>query len=156
MGFFNKTKTIVSPATGKVILVSDVGDNVFSEKVLGDGIAVIPEENEIVSPCDGVIMQIAHTKHAICFETQDGLEILLHLGMDTVNLKGEGFECFAREGEKVKAGQKLMEMDINFIKSKGFSVESPCIITNMDKLKTSEFFTGNAKRGETTVIKYKV
>ena len=156
MGIFSKAKTLVSPATGKVVLVTDVTDTVFKDNILGDGIAVIPEANEIVAPCDGKIVQIAHTKHAICIETPDGLELLLHLGMDTVNLNGEGFECFVNTGDNVKAGQKIMNMDINFIKEKGYGIESPCIITNLDNIKSFDCITGTAEKGETVVIKSKV
>lgn len=156
MSFFSKTKTILSPMTGKVIPVSEVDDAVFKDKILGDGVGIIPEEKEILAPCDGKIMQIAHTKHAVCLKTKDGLEILLHFGIDTVNLEGDGFECFVNEGDEVKAGQKIMDMDIDFIKEKGYSLQSPCIITNLEIIKSLNINTGKAIKGETEIITYKV
>lgn len=156
MGLFSKTKTLVSPATGKIMPITKVNDSVFKEKILGDGVAVIPEEKEIVAPCNGKIVQIAHTNHAVCIESEDGLEILLHLGMDTVNLEGEGFECFVKVGDKVKAGDKIMNMDIDFIKQSGYEVESPCIITNLDIIKNLDLRTGYVIKGETVIIKYKL
>lgn len=151
-----KKKTMVSPVTGKSILVTECQDPVFSEKVLGDGVALVPTENEIYSPCDGKIIQVAHSLHAVGIETPDGLEVLLHLGMDTVKLDGEGFKSFVKVGDTVKAGQKILEMDVALIGSKGFRLESPCIITNMDKLKTYHFNTGDVKHGESVIIEYEL
>lgn len=156
MGLFTKYKNLVSPMTGESILVENANDPVFKEKVLGDGIAVIPTDGTVVSPCDGTIEQIAHTKHAICIESSDGLEILIHLGMDTVGLEGEGFEVFVDVGDKVTAGQKLATMDLEFIKSKELDTLSPCIITNLDKLKEFKCETGAVEAGKSTVIKYKL
>lgn len=145
---------IVSPVTGKCILVGECEDPVFKDKVLGDGVALLPSENTICAPCNGTVVQIAHTFHAICFETDDGLEILLHLGIDTVKLKGEGFVCHVTVGQKVKAGERIIEMDIALLQSRGFSIQSPCIITNQDKLKKMKLHTGDVKCGESEIIQY--
>lgn len=97
-----KQLEIAAPLTGKVIPVTEVPDPVFAEKVLGDGIAVDPTEGTVYSPVDGTIFQIAHTFHAMGIESDDGLEILVHLGIDTVKLEGKGFQSFVEVGQKVK------------------------------------------------------
>ena len=156
MGFFSKHKQLVSPLNGECILVENANDPVFKEKVLGDGVAIIPTDGTVVSPCEGTIAQVAHTKHAICIESSDGLEILIHLGMDTVGLEGEGFEVFVEVGDKVSSGQKLATMDLDFIKSKELETLSPCIITNMDTLKDFKCEVGAVEAGKSAVIKYKL
>ena len=105
-----KQLEIAAPLTGKVIPVTEVPDPVFAEKVLGDGIAVDPTEGTVYSPVDGTIFQIAHTFHAMGIESDDGLEILVHLGIDTVKLEGTGFQSFVEVGQKVKKGDKIGEV----------------------------------------------
>ena len=156
MGLFGKKDSkIVAQQTGKVVPITEVPDPVFSDKVLGDGIAIIPTSNTVVAPVSGTIAQVAHTFHAVGIEADDGTEVLVHLGIDTVNLNGEGFTCHVKVGDHVNAGDKLMDMDIEAIAAKGFQTISPCIITTMDDLKSMEGITGEATAGETTVITYK-
>lgn len=151
-----KKSTLVSPVTGKAVDITQIEDPVFSEKVLGDGVALIPEDDDFYAPCDGKIVQIAHTYHAICIECADGAELLLHLGMDTVKLEGEGFTCHVEVGQTVSKGDKLVTMDRKFVEEKGYSCTSPCIITNMDSVKNMEFFTGDVVHGETTILFYQI
>ncbi|MBC3938057.1 PTS glucose transporter subunit IIA [Anaerotruncus massiliensis (ex Liu et al. 2021)] len=150
-----KQLEIAAPLTGKVIPVTEVPDPVFAEKVLGDGIAVDPTEGAVYSPVDGTIFQIAHTFHAMGIESDDGLEILVHLGIDTVKLEGKGFQSFVEVGQKVKKGDKIMEMDIGFIREQGLSPMSPCIITNLDAIKSMTACPGPAEGGRTAAITYK-
>lgn len=150
-----KQLEIAAPLTGKVIPVTEVPDPVFAEKVLGDGIAVDPTEGTVYSPVDGTIFQIAHTFHAMGIESDDGLEILVHLGIDTVKLEGKGFQSFVEVGQKVKKGDKIMEMDIGFIRDQGLSPMSPCIITNLDAIKSMTACPGPAEGGRTAAITYK-
>ena len=150
-----KPLEIAAPLTGKVIPVTEVPDPVFAEKVLGDGIAVDPTEGTVYSPVDGTIFQIAHTFHAMGIESDDGLEILVHLGIDTVKLEGKGFQSFVEVGQKVKKGDKIMEMDIGFIREQGLSPMSPCIITNLDAIKSMTACPGPAEGGRTAAITYK-
>ena len=150
-----KQLEIAAPLTGKVIPVTEVPDPVFAEKVLGDGIAVDPTEGTVYSPVDGTIFQIAHTFHAMGIESDDGLEILVHLGIDTVKLEGKGFPSFVEVGQKVKKGDKIMEMDIGFIREQGLSPMSPCIITNLDAIKSMTACPGPAEGGRTAAITYK-
>ena len=150
-----KQLEIAAPLTGKVIPVTEVPDPVFAEKVLGDGIAVDPTEGTVYSPVDGTIFQIAHTFHAMGIESDDGLEILVHLGIDTVKLEGKGFQSFVEVGQKVKKGDKIMEMDIGFIREQGLSPMSPCIITNLDAIKSMTACPGPAEGGRTAANTYK-
>ena len=150
-----KKNRLVSPQNGECIPIEQVPDPVFAEKILGDGIAIKPSDNNVYSPCDGTIVQIAHTFHALGIESDDGLEILVHLGINTVELKGEGFTCFVKVGQHVKSGDKLMEMDCSFVESKGLSTISPCLITNMDSVTNYDCHCGKVKAGETAIITYK-
>lgn len=124
--------TVLAPLTGKVVNIEDVPDQVFSQKMLGDGMAVEPTEGVVVSPIDGEIAQIFPTLHAVGIRGNNGLEILIHVGMETVAMKGEGFEGHVKEGDKVRAGDKLVTFDLNLVKEKAESIISPVVITNFD------------------------
>ena len=95
-------KYILSPISGKTVSLDDVPDKVFSERLLGDGVAILPEDGRIFSPTDGVISSVAETKHAYGISSDDGTEILIHFGLETVELKGEGFEPLVKSGDRVK------------------------------------------------------
>ncbi len=152
---FKGNKQLLSPITGNVISLIEVEDPVFGQKILGDGVALVPKENKVYAPCDGTIVQITPTKHALCIESTEGLELLIHMGIDTVKLNGEGFTLHVNEGDKVHAGQLISEMDTEFIKSKGYSTKTPFIITNLDTVKSIELHLGEAVHSETAVISYK-
>ncbi len=155
--FFKKNDEtfIVSPMSGKMVSVREIPDEVFSEKIIGDGAAVIPEEDTVVSPVDGEIIQVADTGHAFCIRSKDGLDILLHIGIDTVNMRGEGFVSFVSVGQKVTMGEKIGTADIKLIEKKGYPLHSAVLITNMQDIKSMECYTGNAVAGETELISYK-
>lgn len=135
--FFKKNKIIEigTPVSGEIISIEDVPDAVFSEKMIGDGVAIEPSEGLVLSPVDGEIVSLFPTNHAIGIRTYEGLEILIHIGLDTVELKGEGFKRITSENAKVKKGDPLMEFDIDFIKSMKKSPITPVVITNMDMVK---------------------
>lgn len=136
LGIFKKRNKIslVSPMTGEIIRIEDVPDEVFSQKMVGDGIAIKPTDKIVLSPCEGKVIQVFPTNHAIGIETKEGLEILIHIGIDTVNLKGKGFKRLIEPGCVVKPGDRLLEIDIDFIKSNATSIISPIVITNMTKV----------------------
>ncbi|SFC89373.1 glucose-specific PTS transporter subunit IIBC [Clostridium uliginosum] len=125
--------SIICPIGGQIIPISEVPDDVFSEKMMGDGFAIVPEDNIVYSPIDATIATLFPTKHALGLVSNDGLEILIHVGMDTVNLKGEGFKSFVTQGDKVKAGDKLLEVDFNSIKDKVPSIITPVVFTNLNE-----------------------
>lgn len=127
----SKTTTklgIVSPINGKVIPLDQVPDPVFSDKVLGDGCAVIPDDGKIYSPVDGEISSIAETKHAYGFSSDNGLEILVHFGLETVALKGEGFTSLVEVGQKVKVGDLIAEVDLDVLKQHNINLTTPVLI----------------------------
>lgn len=128
-----KMETICSPLKGKVVALADVADEAFSSGMLGEGIAVEPEEGILYAPADGVISAFFPTGHAVGLTTESGMELLMHVGMDTVQLDGKGFKPLVQTGDNVKKGQKLLEFDIEFIRGEGYSVVTPVLITNADE-----------------------
>lgn len=128
----NKTETLYSHLSGTVVKLEDVDDEVFSAKVLGDGIAVEPSEGKLFAPCDGKVDMIFDTKHAINLVSDSGCEILLHIGIDTVKLNGEFFETHVSDGQQIKKGDLLITFNINGIKNAGYKTTTPMIICNTD------------------------
>lgn len=142
-------ETIYSPLNGKVISLSRVSDDVFSQKILGDGCAIIPQEGKLYSPCDGTIDSVSDTLHAVNITSGGGAQILCHIGIDTVSLKGKGFSAHVKNGQKVKKGDLLISFDIEEIKKAGLSTESPVIICNSDDYKDVKLTdTKNVKVGD--------
>lgn len=121
---------IASPLRGRVLPLSEVSDPVFSDRILGDGCAILPEDGNIYSPVDGVISSIAETRHAYGFLSRDGIEVLVHFGLETVSLGGEGFRSLKKEGDEVKKGEKIAEVDLALLKEKGISLMTPVLICN--------------------------
>ena len=124
--------TIVSPLKGDVRPLADATDPVFSECVMGQGVIIIPSEGVLSAPFDGVVSAIFPTKHAIGLVSDAGVEVLMHVGMDTVSLAGKGFETLVKQGQQVKQGEHLLSFDIAYIKAQGLVVETPVIVTNQD------------------------
>ncbi|MDU7215044.1 beta-glucoside-specific PTS transporter subunit IIABC [Clostridium sp.] len=122
--------SIKSPVKGEAVPLSQVDDPTFAEEIMGKGIAIIPTEDEIFSPINGTVSLVFNTKHAIGLKTEDGAEVLIHIGLDTVKLNGEHFTTFVKSGDKVKVGDKLVEFDREAIKNKGYDIITPIIITN--------------------------
>ncbi|WP_207369342.1 PTS sugar transporter subunit IIA [Heyndrickxia coagulans] len=148
---------LVAPMSGKVVQIEDVPDEVFSQKMIGDGIAIEPDEGVVVSPVDGEIVQFFPTKHAVGLKTKSGLEILIHIGMETVALNGEGFEGFVQQGDRVKAGDKLVSFDLEQIRERAESIISPVVITNFDAVDTlTKTAETSAKRGESVLLTVKM
>ncbi len=125
-----KNIMITSPLKGKLIPLSEVQDAAFASEVLGKGCAIVPEEGILTSPVDGTVATLFPTLHAVGIVSNDGVEILIHIGFDTVQLEGKGFEAFVKQGDEVKKGQKLLAFDIERMKEAGYSIETPVIITN--------------------------
>lgn len=130
--------TVYSPCKGKLIKLSQVNDDVFSQKILGDGCAIEPLENNLYAPCDGKIDTVFDTKHAINIISENGAEILLHVGIDTVKLNGKHFESFVKDGQRVKKGDLLLTFDREKILEEGYPVTIPVIICNSDEYKAIE------------------
>ena len=165
MNLFNKLKKLVSdesvsqasiallaPLSGELVALEDVPDLVFSEKIVGDGIAIKPSGNRVVAPCDGVISKIFETNHAFAMNSDSGLELFIHVGIDTVELKGEGFKRVAQEGQAVKAGDVIIEFDLGQLEAKAKSTLTPVIISNMEDLKELTKSNGVVTVGTDTIL----
>lgn len=139
---------ILSPLDGRVIPLEEVPDEVFAEKVLGDGAAVIPENGNIYSPIDGEIVSIPESLHAYGIRSDAGIEMIVHFGLETVNLRGEGFSPKVKVGDRVKAGQLLCTADMDFLKSKGINTVTPVLVTDGAEEGSFSVKTGEIRHGE--------
>ena len=123
-------RVILAPVEGKAVSLKEVNDPTFSQEILGKGVAVIPSKGRVVAPADGVVSVFFETKHAVSITADNGAEIIVHVGLDTVNLKGEHYTAYKKQGDKVKAGELLLEFDMEAIKAAGYDVITPVIICN--------------------------
>ena len=133
---FKKKERIVelaSPVNGKMIDLKEVPDKVFASEMMGPGVAFISNDGKIYSPCDGELITVFPTKHAIGIKANNGAEILIHFGLDTVQLEGKGFRQVAKEGQRLKKGDLILDVDIVFLQKKGYAIETPMVITNSDE-----------------------
>lgn len=130
-----KVETIIAPLQGRLASIEEVPDPTFSEKMLGEGVAIIPEMGKVVSPVNGEVIQLFPTKHAIGIHSEKGLEILIHIGLETVAMKGEGFISHVKVGDKVKAGDLLIEFSLELVKERAAHTITPIVITNSEKIK---------------------
>lgn len=121
---------IGAPVTGRLVSIKEVSDPTFSEEVLGKGAAIIPSDNRIYAPADGTVATVFPTGHAAAVTTDEGTEILIHVGLDTVKLNGEHFTIHAAEGQKVRKGDLLIEADMEKLKAAGYDIITPVIICN--------------------------
>jgi glucose-specific phosphotransferase system IIA component len=122
--------TIYSPIEGELCSINSVNDPTFSKKILGEGIAILPNQGRVISPVNGVIYTIFETNHAITILSDEGCEILIHIGIDTVELKGKYFKSYVKTDDRVKRGDLLLEFDVERIRESGFQVISPIVICN--------------------------
>lgn len=142
----NKEEKIYSPFSGKIINIEEVNDNVFSQKLLGNGIAFTEIGNIVKSPCDGVISMIAKSSHAVGILTTMKNELLIHVGLDTVELNGEGFKPLVSSGQKVKRGDQLLELDLEYLSENCADLTSLIILIGnkgMTKVSTNDIVTQN-------------
>lgn len=134
-GFFKKDTiedpSLTMPLEGRIIPIEEVPDPVFSQKMMGDGFAIVPTNSTVVSPVNGKVISVFPTKHAINLLDDQGREILLHIGLETVSLNGLGFTPFVKDGQKVKQGDRLMDVDFDTIKKKVPSIISSVVFTNL-------------------------
>lgn len=157
MNLLKKTKTLQAITLGQLIPLHEVGDPVFSQKMMGDGLAFKPKNNVFYAPCDGQISFLAETKHAIGITCKDGLEIIIHIGIDTVALNGEGFIAHQQEGDWIKAGDKLIELTSDVMNNEKLDLTTPLIVTNYKDLKLFEVSCKQEIMSlEKEVIKYKI
>lgn len=144
--------SVIAPLSGMIVALEEVPDPVFSEKALGDGAAIIPEDGKIYSPVNGKVATVAATKHAYGFESEDGLEILVHFGLETVGLNGEGFTVYKQEGDLVKVGDLVAEADVALIKSKNLNLITPVLLCDGMDGKQMTVCSGKVKAGQDAVL----
>ncbi|MGL5312691.1 MAG: PTS sugar transporter subunit IIA [Peptostreptococcaceae bacterium] len=148
----NKGIQIGSPIEGEAVSITEVSDPTFAQEILGKGIAIKPNKGRVVAPVDGEIAIIFETKHAVSLATDQGVEILIHVGLDTVNLKGEHFTAHVKAGDKVKAGDLLIEFEPEKIKEAGYDTITPMVICNTaDFAQIKEAKLGSVLESETVV-----
>ncbi len=147
-GSTNKEELIFSPLNGKVFSLDEIKDPVFSERILGDGCAILPEGGKVYSPVSGRVTSVADAKHAYGFESEDGREVLVHIGLETVSLKGEGFLSHVKVGDRVKAGDLVAEVDWELLRDRGLSVMTPVLICNGAEGDRQEIPAGEVRVGD--------
>ena len=152
----NKTKELLAAADGTAVPLSDVPDEVFAAKMLGDGFAVEPENGVFYSPADGVVESVTDTLHAYTIRTDDGLDLLVHIGVDTVELKGRGFESAVRTGDRVRAGDVIAKVDLGYVRSQGYPVITPVVVSNFEEMKSCDIRCGEVIGGKSAVVEYRM
>lgn len=146
-------ETLVAPVSGEVIALDQVPDEAFASKAVGDGVAIRPTDKTVVAPADGTVVKIFNTNHAFCLETTNGAEIVVHMGIDTVALNGQGFTRLVEEGAEVKAGQPVLELDLAFLNANARSMISPVVVSNADDYAgLTAQASGNVVAGQTILF----
>ena len=143
---------ILSPLTGTAVPLEEVPDPVFSQKIIGDGVAILPQDGNLVSPIDAEVVSIAETLHAYGLRSENGIEVMIHFGLETVALKGECFQCCVKVGDKVKAGELLAKADLKALEEKQVNTVTPVLICGGTEGRSMNAFTGPVKAGADTVI----
>ena len=154
-GLFGKKENleIYSPISGKIIALEDVPDNVFASKMMGDGVAFEPEEGLVCAPCDGTIEMIFPTLHAFAMKLNNGAELLVHIGLDTVSLEGQGFKKLVDPEIKVKKGTPVIEINLEFMRKNGVILTTPMVITNSSDFKLEFEKHDSVIRGRDIVLR---
>lgn len=148
----NKETIICAPVSGKVICREDIPDETFASGIMGEGVGIKPEEEIIVAPFDGEITSVVDTGHAVGLTSSDGVELLIHVGVDTVKMRGDGFQVFVTEGQKVKTGEKLLKFDRDKIRKAGYSDTTAVLVTNSDDYSSVKTVAENVKQKDTVII----
>ncbi|MBQ8370847.1 MAG: PTS glucose transporter subunit IIA [Clostridia bacterium] len=139
---------LASPLKGRAVVLEEVPDATFADRILGGGCAVIPECGVLTAPADGVIDSLPDTRHAVMMTTDSGAELLMHIGIDTVELRGEHFSALVKPGDRVTAGQPLIEFDPDAVQAAGYAVVTPVIVTNSDAFRIRQVTLGAVSPGE--------
>ena len=148
----SKTISLKAVEDGRTIPMDEVNDQTFAQELLGPGIAIVPSNGTVVSPINGTIATVMDTKHAVCIQGEDGLELIVHAGLDTVELNGKYYQTYKEIGDQVKAGDVLLEFDLEEITKAGYDVTTPIVITNLGDYKITKCLTGQqVKAGEEVI-----
>ena len=152
--FKGEKKTVMMPLAGKVIPLEELPDETFASAILGGGCGIEPTGDTVYAPFDGTVTQVPESLHAVGLMSDDGIELLIHVGMDTVEMKGNGFTSLTKEGSKVKAGTPLLKVDLDAIRAAGLSTESAVIVTNADDLPKLHIIAGGIVSTGTPLFKF--
>ncbi|WP_026459932.1 PTS sugar transporter subunit IIA [Schaalia suimastitidis] len=151
--FGKRQVRLLPPFAGEVVSMDAVPDQVFSQKMLGDGYAVLPPKDvitlDVCAPVSGRVVKVFHTLHAVGILSDEGLEILIHIGLDTVDMKGEGFVALVADGEQVNAGQGLIRVDVAAVRASGRDPITPVVLSKKNQVKTLKLRQGLADEGDT-------
>ncbi|MFT8315203.1 MAG: glucose PTS transporter subunit IIA [Clostridium sp.] len=157
LNIFRDTFQVMSPVNGNVVNLNNVSDRMFSEGIIGRGIAIDPTDDIIKSPIDGKLKLIFNTNHAFVVTSKKGIELLVHIGIDTIELNGDGFKRLVEEGEFVKVGDPVIKIDRQKIIDKGYELITPVVITNLDYIKDVIFTKNTCVLGSKNfIMTYKV
>lgn len=151
-----KKECLLAPCTGKTVPLSAVPDEVFAGGLLGEGIGIEPSDGKIYAPVDGIITSVTDSRHALTLMSADGTDLLLHIGVDTVSLAGEGFHLHVALGDRITAGQPIADVDIALIRSRGLSAICSLVVTEPDKIENIEYHPGDLCGGKDAVMCYTV
>lgn len=157
MGLFDKifkgnAIEVSSPVNGELVPIETVSDPTFAQEMIGKGVAIQPSEGKFYAPADGKLMALFPTGHAYAMTTKDGAEILVHIGIDTVKLNGEHYTIHAKQGDDVKKGDLIVEVDLDGVKNAGFDTVTPVIISNSGKFSKIEKKSGVVSAGDTVIL----
>ena len=147
-----KTISLKAVEDGRTIPMDEVNDQTFAQELLGPGIAIVPSNGTVVSPINGTIATVMDTKLAVCIQGEDGLELIVHAGLDTVELNGKYYQTYKEIGDQVKAGDVLLEFDLEEITKAGYDVTTPIVITNLGDYKITKCLTGQQVKAGKEVI----
>ena len=155
MTFFKKNKQLLSVCNGRCAPLSEIPDEAFSSGMQGEGVAIFPSSPLFLSPVNGRVVSIAESRHAYSLRSEDGLEILIHIGVDTVTLKGEHFRALVREGDNVRAGTPIAEADLAEISKKNLPTVTALLITNHEEIEITDQRYGSVTGGQDAVLLYR-
>lgn len=151
-----KKECLLAPCTGKTVPLSAVPDEVFAGGLLGEGIGIEPTDGKFFAPVDGIITSITDTNHALTLMSANGTDLLLHIGVDTVRLAGEGFCLHVALGDRIEAGQPIADVDIALIRSRGLSAICSVVVTEPEKIENIEYHPGDCTGGKDAIMCYSV
>ena len=152
--FFGQSKTVLTPIRGKVLAQADIPDETFAQGILGPGCGIEPTGKTVYAPFDGTVEQVASTLHAVGLTSEDGIEILIHVGMDTVEMQGKSFEAQVKVDQKVKAGTPLLKIDLDAIRAAGHPTATALIVTNADDLPEMQIVGGGIVTAGAPLFKF--
>ena len=152
--FFGQSKTVLAPIRGKVLAQADIPDETFAQGILGPGCGIEPTGKTVYAPFDGTVNQVASTLHAVGLTSEDGVEILVHVGMDTVEMQGKSFEAQVKVDQKVKAGTPLLKIDLDAIRAAGHPTATALIVTNADDLPEMQIVGGGIVAAGAPLFKF--